>query len=202
MVELTSVNLDPRRSLLMVVDMQNEFCKEGGLRYSPKSAALIPAIRGLVGRARKNGIPIMWAHSVRNQREAAVTVFGYDHYAQEGAWNSEIVVELSARQEDVHIYKYSHNVWWQTDLEEKLAELVKEPTDTNVVVTGISSTGCAYRAIMGFHLRDYWTYVPLDCTNEDEWAKEQFALKEYCNVFPTRSDLIGFGPPVPGTSPS
>ena len=193
MAEFTSVTLAAEKTVLMVVDMEHEFCTPGGLRYSPKAEVIIPILRRLIGRARKNKVPIIFCHSVRNQREPAVTVFGYDKVLQEGAWGSEIVPGLLSREDDLHIYKYSHSPWWQTNLEEVLATLTDDPTDFNAIVTGVAAAGCAYRAVMGFHLRDYWTLVPQDCVDDNDWAKKQFALPDYYNVFPTRSDLISFG---------
>ena len=45
MTELTSATLTPERTLLIVIDMENEFCKPGGLRYSPRCAADFPGLR-------------------------------------------------------------------------------------------------------------------------------------------------------------
>lgn len=194
MAEFASVTLAPERTLVMVVDMENETSSLGGWRFSSKNAAIIPPIKRLLGRARKNRVPIIWCHSVRNQQEAAVTAFNYDHVLQEGTWESEIVTALAPRPDDIHVYKHSHNIWWQTDLEEKLSNLVKDPTETNIIVTGYAAGGCVHRAVVGFHLRDYWTFVPLDCVDDSEWAKKQFASKDFYNVFPTRSDQLSFGP--------
>ena len=194
MSELSSATLAPERTLVMVVDLENETSNPGGWRFSPKNAAIVPPIKRFLGRARKNRVPIIFCHSVRTQQEAAVTVFNYDRVLQEGAWESEIVRELAPRPDDIHVYKHSHNVWWQTDLEEKLSTLVSDPTKTNIIVTGFAAGGCVYRAVVGFHLRDYWTFVPLDLVDDSKWAKKQFGSKDFYNVFPTRSDLLGFGP--------
>lgn len=197
MAEFTAATLAPEKTVLIVVDMENEFCTPGGLNYSTKSEVIIPDLRRLLNRVRKQGVPIIWCHSVRTQREAAVTVFNYDKKMTEGTWGAEIVPALLPRETDYHIYKYSHNPWYNTGLEEMMTQIAGEPTETNVIVAGVAAAACAYRAVMGFHLRDYWTFVPLDCVDDNEWAKAQFSSPDYYNVFPTRTDLINFSSVAP-----
>jgi lipoyl-dependent peroxiredoxin len=54
------VRVDPARTALIVVDMQNDFVKEGGSLVVPDAAATIPAIRLLLGRQHISGsIPLV-----------------------------------------------------------------------------------------------------------------------------------------------
>jgi nicotinamidase-related amidase len=192
MSDLKSIVLAPERTVVLVIDMQNETCSPGGIRYSPRIEALIAPIKLLLDRSRKNRVPIIWSHSVRTHRETAVTVFNHDRHLEEGSRAAEIAPALMPRPDDVHVYKYTHDIWWKTDLEAKLEG--RDPVDTNVIVTGIAAAGCVNFAVMGLHLRDYWTFVAIDCIDDNAWARKQFALEDFYNVFLTRSDLINFGP--------
>ena len=68
----------------------------------------------------------------------------------------------------------------------------------HVVVTGISTRNCVQSAVMGFSVRDYHVYVPMDCTtqNDEKQVLQAFSLFTSFgykhNVTVTRSDLIDF----------
>ena len=52
--------LDPARSALLVIDMQNTFCLPGGPAEVPLSRAIVPNINRLAGRLRALGVPVIW----------------------------------------------------------------------------------------------------------------------------------------------
>jgi nicotinamidase-related amidase len=55
------VRLDPARTALIVVDMQNDFVREGGSLRGPDAEATIPAIRGLLELARAQGMRVVFS---------------------------------------------------------------------------------------------------------------------------------------------
>ncbi len=193
------LNLDAQRSLVMVVDMQNNNCTPTGQRYSPRNAAIIPNIKGLLDKARAAHLPTIFMQSVRSFKEPQFTVFGYpDRILQEGSKDAEIVEALSPQKGDFVVKKHSHDAFYKTELDDLLAKLVDDPTTWHAIVTGVSADVCAYHAVMGFHLRDYWTVVPVDCIASvfdggTDLALRQFSLKGYSyNIQTSRSDLITF----------
>ena len=52
-----SLVVDPRRTAVLVVDMLNEFCKEGGAMVLPGYEALIGPQTRLIGSARASWTP-------------------------------------------------------------------------------------------------------------------------------------------------
>ena len=58
------VHVDPARTALVVVDMQNDFVREGGSLRVPDAEATIPAISNSVRRAAAPWpLPVTWQHS-------------------------------------------------------------------------------------------------------------------------------------------
>ncbi len=202
-----AVTINPANSILVVVDVQNEFCKPGGARYTSTSARLmptfIPAIQGLVEKVRAAKIPIIYVHSVRTLKEAEFTVFGRDNHLELGSWGAEIIDEVKPKEDDIVIDKFSHDCFLRKDMDEALNKLVPDPTNCHAIITGGSLNVCVYHATMGFYLRDYWTVVVTDCCfysvdSAKEIAMTQFSLAAYPNIFLTRSDLINVSSvPVP-----
>jgi len=208
MKSLQTISINPANAILVIVDMQNEFCKPGGARYTETSARImpevIPAVRGLANKARGARIPIIYIQSVRTLQEPEFTVFGRDTHLQLGSWGTEIIEELKPHPTDTIVQKFSHDPFYRKDLDQVLQRLVPDPTNYYAIVTGGAINVCVYHATMGFYLRNYWTVVPIDSVFYTvdfgkEVALQQFSLAAYPNIFLSRSDLIEVSPvPVPG----
>src|SRR5882672_10895970 len=52
--------LDPRRTALVVIDMQSAFCAPGGPAEVPASRGIVASINALTGELRSLGIPVIW----------------------------------------------------------------------------------------------------------------------------------------------
>jgi nicotinamidase-related amidase len=194
-----SVELDPRKTLLVIVDMENEDLRPSGKRYMGEAVtAIIPTIAALRERAREAGAKVMHTQSVRKPDALEFTLFHNDVRKIEGTWGAEFVDELKPRADEPVVVKYTHDCFYRTDMEAVLEKLGARPGDTRVIVTGIAARGCVQCAVTGFSIRDYYVYVPLDCTGQrDELQKLQaftlFTGYGYrYNVTVTRSDLIRF----------
>ena len=58
------VELDPRTTAVIVVDMQNDFVKEGGKLRVPTAEATIPAIARLLEKARAAGATVFYTQDL------------------------------------------------------------------------------------------------------------------------------------------
>ncbi|MBI4200631.1 MAG: cysteine hydrolase [Chloroflexi bacterium] len=207
MKQLHPVQANPANALLVVVDVQNEFAKVGGLggaASGPVTAAMARAmapkvrvIQGLVEKARASRVQVMYVQSVRTHQEPDFTVFNYSpRYLKVGSWGAQIVDELKPQEGDVVIQKFCHDPFHRTNIDQVLARLVPDPTRHIAIVTGGGINVCAYHAVMGFYFRNYWTVVPVDAVYGNEegtrLALEQFSGAAYPNIFLSRSDLVQF----------
>jgi nicotinamidase-related amidase len=67
-----------------------------------------------------------------------------------------------------------------------------------VIVTGIGSSNCVYHAVIGFHIRNYYTIVAEDCIHGVAAHSQPFALAQFrsnaynFNVTVSRSDELQF----------
>lgn len=200
MKALQSIQINRENAILVIVDMENEFCKPGGKLYTETSARImsgvISAIHGLAERARGAGIPIIYIQSVRTLQEPEFTVFGVEPVLKLGTWAAEIVEELKPQKGDIVVQKFSHDSFYKPNLDQVLQRLVPDPTWCCAVVTGGAINVCVYHTVMGFHLRNYWTAVPVDSVyymsdSGNQRALEQFSDSgPYPNIFLSRSDLV------------
>ena len=128
-------------------------------------------------------------------------IWGYEHMLDEGTWNTQIVDEIFPGEvNEFVVTKHSHDPFFHTDLDDILRKLVPKPTEYYAVVTGVTSNVAFLEAVAGFHVRDYWTIAPIDCTAGPEDLHEEtfrkFETWSHWNVFPSRSDHLSFGPVV------
>lgn len=194
-----TIRVNRGNAIMVIIDVQNEFCKPPGKGLTPRRAQIMPgviaAISGLAQRARGAGIPIIYVQSVRTLREPEVTVFGKAPSLKVGSWGAQIVEELKPQPGDTVVQKFSHDPFYKTNMDDVLKTLVKDPTQCYALVTGGGINVCYYHGVMGFYLRSYWTVVPLDCVHymddaANHRALEQFSMAAYPNIFLSRSDLI------------
>ena len=199
MKSLQDIYINRDNAILVIVDIENEFCRPGGKRYKEENAdataKVIASVQGLMERCRAANVPIIYIQSVRNLREPEFTVFGKEPFLIEGTWAVEFVDELKPRSDDIVVPKHTHDAFYETDLNEILRKLVPDPTKHFAIITGGATEVCMYQTVLGFYSRNYWTVIPIDCTySVSEKGKqetfEKFSMRSYRSIFLTRSDLI------------
>lgn len=197
--EPVPVELNPSKTLLVIVDMENEDLHPSGKRYMGEAVAeIIPNIAALRKRVRQAGGSVVHTQSVRKPDALEFTLFHNVVRKVEGTWGAEFIDELKPQPGEPVVVKYTHDCFYRTDMESVLDRLGMRPGEGRIIVAGIATRGCVQCAVTGFSIRDYYVYVPLDCTGQrDEKEKLQaftlFAGFGYrYNVTVARSDLIRF----------
>ena len=196
--EPAPVDLDPAKTLLLIVDMENESCHPNGNRSSERVAGIIPDIVKLRDRVREAGGRVVHTQSVRRPDALEFTLFNNVIRKMEGTWAAEFVEALRPEAGEPVIVKYTHDCFYRTEMEQVLDSLGMHPGDARIIVTGIAARGCVQTAVMGFSVRDYYVYVPMDCTAQKEEKEILQAFTLFTgfgyryNVTMTQSDLIRF----------
>jgi len=191
-----TLNIDPTKALMVVVDMQNEFCHPTGSLYVDGVDGMIPRLIKLVTDFRRTGGPVLYTQSWRSKDLPQFTVFGRKPILIGGTWGAEIIKELEPAKGDTVIRKHTHDCFHRTDLDRFLTTLKSDPWEYSIVVTGVASNVCVYHAVMGFHLRMFRVFIPTDCIKAGTPEEERFALSQFSNsayrfnVKLTRSDLL------------
>lgn len=161
------ITVDLTRSALIVVDMQNDFCAEGGWLHSigvdvtPLTTA-VEALAELVPAARNAGLPIIWLNwgnrsdqanippglarvydpEGRGEGIGAVLVNG-SQVLTKGSWGADLVAGLIASVHDIHVDKYRMSGFWDTPLDSILRNL---RVDT-LFLAGVNSDQCVYSTL-------------------------------------------------------
>ncbi|HXG49993.1 MAG TPA: isochorismatase family cysteine hydrolase [candidate division Zixibacteria bacterium] len=199
--EARPVQLDAARTLLLIVDMENENAHPAGALFIGEPVRkIIPKIAGLRERVRAAGGRVAHTQSVRSPDALEFTVFNNVVRKLEGSWGAELIDELKPAPDEPLIVKRTHDCFYRTGMDELLSRMGLRPGEGQVVVTGISTRNCVQSAVMGFSVRDYRVYVPMDCTAQKDEKEVLQAFSLFTsfgyrhNVTMTRSDLISVRP--------
>jgi nicotinamidase-related amidase len=195
--EPVPVELKAGKTLLLIIDMENENAHPNGALYIGEPVRrIIPKIRELREKVRQAGGRVIHTQSVRSPDALEFTVFKNTVRKLEGSWGAELIDELKPAADEPLIVKRTHDCFYQTEMDELLVRFGIHPGEGHVIVTGISTRNCVQSAVMALSVRDFHVYVPMDCTaqRDEKEILQTFSLFTSFgyrhNVTMTRSDLI------------
>src|SRR5438105_2391190 len=185
-----SILIDPVRSAVIVVDMENDFAAKGGMfdragiDISGAQKAIAP-ITKVLAAARQAGLKIIYlkmgyrpdlsdlgeTDSVNRTRHLKKFRVGQKVQAPDGResrvlirdnWGTDIVPDLKPQPNDTVIYKTRFSGFYQTDLDATLKKLgIKY-----LIFTGATTSICVESTVRDAMFRDYLCVMLSDCMNE------------------------------------
>ncbi len=182
----------PGRTALIVIDMQNAFCDDGGsarrrgIDITMLRGAIGPCVR-LVEAARRRAIPVIFTRYVYRAdyldggvmlRYMSPRIDGMDHLVA-GTWDVEIVEALRPLPGDPVIDKNRPSSFYATNLEPILHGL---DTDT-LFVCGVTTNCCVETTVRDAAQRDYKTFVVSDATAERAQHRHDNAIESMGALF-------------------
>lgn len=108
---------------LLVIDMLNDFVKEGAPLEVPETRKVIPAIKREIERARAASEPVIYICDSHEPDDKEFKRFGWPAHAVKGTEGAKVVKELEPEEKDIVIHKTTYSGFYNTQLEEKLREL-------------------------------------------------------------------------------
>ena len=194
------VQLDPAQTLLIIVDMENDSAHPDAPRYMGEAIGrIIPRIAALRRYVRESGGKVVYTQSVRKPDALEFKLFNNVVRKIEGSWGAEFIDALKPLPDEPVIVKYTHDCFYETNMEALLNQLQLKPGEARVIVTGVATRGCVQCAVTGFSIRDYYVYVPIDCTAQKDEKEMLQAFSLFAgfayryNVTMTQSDMIQLG---------
>jgi nicotinamidase-related amidase len=188
--EPKKLTLPREGTVVMVVDMQNDFVNEDGKLYVGDSVRkIIPNIQGTLAKAREKNVPIIYTQDWHRKDDREFKI--WPAHCVEETVGAEIIQSLKPASGDFIIRKKSYDPWFETELEELLRRLKTKTT----VVTGTVSNICVLHAVAGATLRGYETVVPMDCIAALNDVDQEFAFRQIVSLYKgvlTTSELLSF----------
>ncbi len=174
---LEQVAVDPARTALIVIDMQNDFVDDEGSLQVPDAAETIPAIADLLARARGVGMRVVFTQDTHREGDPEWRIWP-DH-AREGSWGWEIVDALAPRPDETVIRKLRYDAFYGTPLD----HLLRVWGVTTLVICGTVANICVHYTAASAALRWYDVVIPRDAISALDRFDLEFSLRQTAFLF-------------------
>ena len=171
------VRLDPSRTALVVVDMQNDFVKEGGSLLVPDAEGTVPAIKSLLDGARRSGMKVVFSQDTHTEHDPEWGI--WPEHAREGTWGWEIVDELAPREGELVVRKVRYDAFYGTHLDHFLRLWGTE----TLLLCGTVANICVHYTAASAALRWYDVVVPKDATSALDPFDLESSLRQTAFLF-------------------
>jgi nicotinamidase-related amidase len=174
------VRIDPARTALVVIDMQNDFVREGGGLLVPNAEATVPAIKALLEFARGHGMRVVYTQDTHREGDPEWRIWPV--HAREGSWGWEIVDELEPARDDVVLRKLRFDAFFGTPLD----HLLRLWGVDTLVICGTLANMCVQYTAASAALRWYEVVIPRDAISALDVFDLESSLRQAALVFAGR----------------
>ena len=215
MLSTLSDKVDPRHAALVLVDVQNDFCAEGGAMHREGRdlslvKAMIPRLERLVEAARAAQVPLIWIRCVYNT--------GPNHYLSEvwleqaerrrngayvrypvcepGEWNGDFF-QVRPLADEVIVTKHRYGAFESTDLD----LVLRSRKIRSVIITGVATNVCCETAARQAFMKDYYVVFTSDCTATFSQAQHDatlFNIDQFFGEVASSEQVMACWPAVQG----
>lgn len=161
--------IDPEKTALINIDIQNIFTEPGAMFAAPNAAQIVPKVNKLAAYCRENGLPVIWVKITHRKDKSDMGSFGRlwsSHpivtetlLAADSHW-SQLYPELDLKPTDIIVDKPKYNAFWGSELEAVLRGLGVEW----LVFTGIDTDVCVRNTLIDAFHRDFNVVLAMDAT--------------------------------------
>ncbi len=163
-------------SALLVIDMLNDFIKEGGALVVPNAIRIVPGLQKALESAREKNVPVIYitdAH-LPNDPEFA----DWPPHSIQDSWGGQVVDELAPQKNDYIIKKRRYSAFFGTDLELLLREL----SIVNLYLTGVLTNICVYATALDARMRGFNVIVFKDLVASLSRETDEFIFGQLSDV--------------------
>jgi len=154
---LDRVELPSGETALIIVDMQNDFVKEGGRLRVPTAESTVPNIKRLLEKARSKGVLVIFTQDTHYEDDPEYKIWG--EHVKFGTWGWNIIDELKPNEgKEIVVRKTRYDGFYGTPLD----DILRIYGIRNLVVVGTVANICVLHTAGSAALRWYKVYVPMD----------------------------------------
>lgn len=182
--------IQPKKSAVLVIDMQNDFCHPQG-HFGKQQLNLlhvqemVPTLNRFVGTARKLGVTIFHIRSFMDEKFLSRPMIARkkelgreNDICCEGSWGSEFY-EIFPAGNEIVLTKHAYSAFIGTDLQEKL--LTKNIQ--SIMVTGALTNVCCESTLRDGFMLGFYTFLVEDCCASIDKAAHLGTVDNVCKYF-------------------
>jgi biuret amidohydrolase len=159
-------HLDPERTAMIVVDMENDFVAEGAPLETPAAREMVPKLAEALSSCRAAGIKVIYTTHLHRRDGSDLGLFRFappiaDGLAlAEGTRGVEIYAELAPRSDEHVIAKHRFSGFFGTDLD----MILRGWGIDTVIISGTTTENCCHATARDALFRDYKVVFLSDAT--------------------------------------
>ena len=151
--------LNSKNSALIIVDMQNDFVKDGGSLLVPAAKETIENIKRLIDKARKKGMQVVYTQDTHFEGDKEWTIWPEHCRRETEGW--QIIDELKPNENEMIFEKNRYDGFYGTNLEHYLKHVWNIE---NLVIVGTVSSICVLHTAASAGLRSGpFTHTDFHC---------------------------------------
>jgi len=187
MLRTVQEQLQPAHTALLIVDIQNDFCAEGGFLHRARTGSNGPVIRAddnvrivtnieaLASTARAAGVIVVWLRSIYDFKHLADAHIakrgGQQGLCNEGSWGAAFF-RIHPAPGDLVVDKHTFSGFHGTDLHRQLqARGIR-----TLVMTGVATNVCVDSTLREGFILGYNIVVAEDCVGSSNLAGHEGTL--------------------------
>ena len=209
------VTVDLRRTAIVVIDMQNDFCAKGGwvdhlgVDYSPDREPIGPLQR-LLPALRLAQVPVIWVNwgnrpDLMNMPPNQLHLYkptgegiglgeplpgSGAHVLEKDSWAADVVEELEPLPEDIRVDKHRISGFWDTPLDSILRNLGAR----SLLFAGVNTDQCVLHSLTDANFLGYGCILVEDCcgTTSPDYCREAtiFNVKKCFGFVTTSAEVV------------
>ncbi len=191
MLRTLAEKVRPEHCAVLIVDVQNDFCAEGGAlhregRDLSMVKTMVPRLAEFVDAARAAHVPLIWIRNVyntgpnwylsevwleqahRRRRGAYLTI----PVCEPGQWNGDFFA-IKPLPDEVIVTKHRYGAFESSDLD----LVLRSRGIRTVIMTGVATNVCVETTARQAFLRDYYVVFVNDCTATYDQADHDATLR-------------------------
>ena len=160
-------NIDPRTTVMIVVDMQNDFVAEGAKLQSAQAHAMVPKLAATLRFCREKGIRVVYTAHVHRRDGSDMGLYDdlYSVVADrsvlvDGSPGAEIYKDLAPAPGEHVIKKHRYSAFFATDLD----LILREWGVKTVIISGTTTENCCHATARDAMFRNYQVVFLSDAT--------------------------------------
>ena len=197
MLDTLKKKVDPRHAALVVVDVQNDFCAEGGMMDRESGdlsmvQAMVPRLVEFIEGARAARVPVLFIQNIYNspgewylsdvwleqaKRRRGGSYIDYK-VCERGSWAGDFY-QVRPGEGDIIINKHRFSAFQDTDLD----LILRSRGIRTLIMTGIATNVCVESTSRDGFFRDYYIVFLSDLTATYAKADHEATLRNIDRYF-------------------
>ncbi|MFH2102733.1 MAG: isochorismatase family protein [Chloroflexota bacterium] len=173
-----NMRLDPLRTALLVLDMQEYFLDPGSHAFIPSATAILPGVQKLIAAYSAGSRLVVFTRHINDDRNAGMMSAWWQDLIREESALSKISAELDTTAGKT-LSKTQYDAFYQTDLK----NILRGEGVEQVVITGVMTHLCCETTARSAFMRGFEVFFAIDGTATYTEAFHQATLLNLAHGF-------------------